>query len=306
MAATASTSEQEWASVEELITAQKKELRQLADQQRVQVKRASKKDQPKVKAEFEKKIQQLEEQHQAQQQQLRAKLALAGGSDSPAPTPASAEEEEEEEDAAGADSSEPAGFRFQQVGLSKAQQRRQKKQAAERARREEIDKLNAATVDYRQLEIDQITNQLQPLGQAIHLIKPDGNCLFSAVSHQLVSRGIVIDELAEHMPPPPSRLRTLAVDYMRAHPDDFAPFVDEAEAPSFDEYLQRMLGETIWGSQLEIQALAHRWNQPFRIYTATAPIDIGAGAESTRAPLLLTFHRHFCALGDHYNSVVDR
>lgn len=49
----------------------------------------------------------------------------------------------------------------------------------------------------------------------------------------------------------------------------------------------------------------HAYQTPIRVYAAEQPVYmIGAEDYDQAKPLLLSYHRHFYALGEHYNSVV--
>ena len=303
MAASTSCLRDEYDSLEDLIRAQKKEVRALNDQKRVQVKRASKKDQSKVEAEWNKKISELEEKHKQQQEEYNAG-DVTGASSSPTFSSESVEPVPNStalEDVLG-------DFKFEvRQAPSKSNQRRQKKLAQEKERRAEIDLLNSQQVNHKQIEIDAIQSQLTPLQLVIHYIKADGDCLFSSVNHQLALQRLAPDMASLDIPAySVSALRKLAVDYMQAHADDFAPFIHDEEATSFDDYLFKMANTSVWGSQLELQALSHQLKVTFIIYNDGTPIHIGREQFPSTNPLSLTFHRHFCALGDHYNSVVPK
>ena len=76
----------------------------------------------------------------------------------------------------------------------------------------------------------------------------------------------------------------------------------------------------VWGGQLEIQALSLALHRSIEVYSADAPVLVmNAEASSTEGddsdsdddsgsatspPLRVTYHRHYFALGAHYNSVV--
>ena len=62
-----------------------------------------------------------------------------------------------------------------------------------------------------------------------------------------------------------------------------------------------------WGGQIEIRALSECLQRVIYIYEANAPV-IKMGEEhhnrySTEEPIRLTYHKHYYALGEHYNSV---
>ena len=103
-------------------------------------------------------------------------------------------------------------------------------------------------------------------------------------------------------------LRTLASTYLRSHSDEFAPFL--GMIPNDTEYIDycnkvESVGDAEWGGQLEIKALCSSLKRTMMIYSADAPVII-MGDEYhnlNNLPLKLAYHRHFYALGEHYNSI---
>ena len=84
-------------------------------------------------------------------------------------------------------------------------------------------------------------------------------------------------------------------------------------------------GAPVWGGQLELQALSQTLNRTIEVYSADAPVltmneDACAGWQETATvqqnshddgddtqalpPLRVSFHRHYFALGEHYNSII--
>ena len=91
---------------------------------------------------------------------------------------------------------------------------------------------------------------------------------------------------------------------------------------TFEEYVHNVRSTSVWGGQLELRALSEGLKRPIVVFSAEGPPLI-MGAEylaSTRiqessvdnddddwdvnSALLLSFHRHYYALGEHYNSVI--
>ena len=99
---------------------------------------------------------------------------------------------------------------------NKAEQRRRNRKKENRGDEEDDDE-----------EFKSLVAQLLPLRLALREIPGDGNCLFRAFSDQLYG------EDARH-----AEIRADVVGYMRAHREDFEPFlVDET---SFDRHLQNL------------------------------------------------------------------
>ena len=61
-----------------------------------------------------------------------------------------------------------------------------------------------------------------------------------------------------------------------------------------------------WGGEVEIRAMSARLGRRIFVYDAEAPL-LRMGEDSpeamARPPLRLAYHRHYFALGEHYNSV---
>jgi OTU domain-containing protein 6 len=133
-------------------------------------------------------------------------------------------------------------------------------------------------------------------------------------------------------------LRRAAAEYIRQHADDFLPFLldtdDGTGGDILGRYTAKVEGSSEWGGQIELrvrsflhpfrlhllcvisdciaspvsalQALSQALRVPITVYAADGA-DLTMGEEFGRAhddPLRLSFHRHYYALGEHYNSVV--
>ena len=76
---------------------------------------------------------------------------------------------------------------------------------------------------------------------------------------------------------------------------------------AFEDYCQKVAKSTTWGGQLEIRALANEYKTPIEIIQADGPvINVGGHEYGSESPLILSYHRHFYRLGEHYNSVIDK
>lgn len=134
-------------------------------------------------------------------------------------------------------------------------------------------------------------------------------------------------------------LRTQAAQHIRLRPSQYAAFLPyepsdgypEGDSPSQAEiskavgnYCKRLESTGMWGGHAELQALADSLGWKLRIFQADAPplviqpyreeefqgeraaaSSAAAVADGWEAPeLLLSYHRYYYALGEHYNSVV--
>lgn len=127
---------------------------------------------------------------------------------------------------------------------------------------------------------------LAPLGFHIVPIKPDGNCLFRAVAHQ------IFNEEERH-----GETRKACVDYLRNNKIIYRDFVQEKK---IDEYLDRMrkLGE--WGDHLELHALSVLYGIQIDVFTTEpAPTVIYAAEGQPRRTVRLFYNSM-----SHYDSVV--
>jgi OTU domain-containing protein 6 len=99
---------------------------------------------------------------------------------------------------------------------SKAQLKKQRKQAREKQERDDLAEANAKAGDRdpKAEELAQLSAQLAPLGLRVLEVPSDGNCLFHALSKQL--NGLSF-----------SGLRARAADYMRGHLSDELPKLPE-------------------------------------------------------------------------------
>lgn len=154
------------------------------------------------------------------------------------------------------------------------------------------------SVDYRKIEEESMAALLRAKKLALFEIKPDGHCLFALIQDQLKIRhqeDVTVLEL---------RLRAAA--YIRAHPDDFTPFLfDEATMSIRDvaEYADEVENTALWGSDMEILAIAKEYDCAIEVLTAgSAPILFNEAAPHD-TPLRIAFYKHSYGLGEHYNSL---
>lgn len=185
----------------------------------------------------------------------------------------------------------------------KAQRKRGRRTSKARDREAKIaqeTKELEATSD-RKAELDAINAGLSRQGLTIAEVAADGNCLYRAVEHQLVGAGQASPD-ATH-----AALRRRTADYMRRHQDDFIAFVAvEADDPvaAFEEHCAKVADTAEWGGQPELLALTRLLHRPIWVHSRGAPVlKMGEDILDAPPPLQLTFHRHYYALGEHYNSV---
>jgi OTU domain-containing protein 6 len=184
---------------------------------------------------------------------------------------------------------------------AKAQRKKDKKAAKEQEKELQKEEIrNGAGPSLRDVELDSISKTLKEKGLQIKDIPSDGHCMYRALSDQLsmTSHQSALDFAA---------LRKMAADYLRTHSEDFAPFIGiEASDPAYEAYCEKVEAVTTaeWGGQLELRALSACLSSPIHVYSANAPMVI-MGEEESGAALSLSYHKHYFALGEHYNSVVQ-
>ncbi|KAL0485379.1 deubiquitinase [Acrasis kona] len=175
-----------------------------------------------------------------------------------------------------------------------------KKQKVEKQKQEAIQDLVNSGGSDRDKELDQIKISLNPLGLYIKVIDSDGHCLYRAVADQLSDLNIENIDYKE--------VRKRVATYLRAHKDDYINFL---ETPSgdlmtdqgYEKYCDRVESSSDWGGQVEIMALTNILKQPIKVFTSGQPINMGEDHKD-KPTIQLSYHKHFYALGEHYNSVV--
>lgn len=185
-----------------------------------------------------------------------------------------------------------AGLRSKK--LVKKQSQAQKKAAQER----EAADLAALMPNRGQLERISFERILDGDNLSIHDIEPDGNCLFEAIAHQLSVRH------DRHLGQ--SALRKLAADHIHDRADKYAAFIDEDLL--LEDYCRKLRDSSLWGGQIEIDALVHALGVPIKVYQADAPPMV-FGDDLVQAkdkhPLTICFQKFAYSLGEHYDSLVD-
>ncbi|XP_003737762.1 deubiquitinase OTUD6B [Galendromus occidentalis] len=178
---------------------------------------------------------------------------------------------------------------------SKAEKRREKKRQESLERQQRIEEQEGMNVNLpRAIEQKSLVEKLKSDGLKIHDIAPDGNCLFSAISHQLKKHGQSLST---------TELRKLCSNHIRDHRSEFEAFIVEDD---FDSYCDRIeKDQACWGGQIELQALSSELQSKVIVYQADGP-NIVFGEDSFKSTITLSFHRHLIKSGEHYNSVVER
>jgi OTU domain-containing protein 6 len=194
------------------------------------------------------------------------------------------------------------------------------------------EEISMAGPSRRQMEIEALQMlHLHPRGFEVQEVEADGNCLYRAVGVQCGRLGLdVLDGVGECSY---GKIREICADVLlgsnRAEYEPFAEF-GEGHATcnnggdhpaTFEEYVNKVRSTSTWGGQLELRALSEGLKCPIVVFSAEGPpLTMGAeyapagtqgvscgdyGLDANKA-LLLSFHRHYYALGEHYNSVIPK
>jgi len=185
--------------------------------------------------------------------------------------------------------------------LSKAEKRRLKKEQDDLKREEEIRAAEEANRHGpRNVETQSIKQQLEERGLAIHDVPSNGDCMFAAILHQapagLCQTGV-------------SQLRLATADELRRNKPEYLPFLPSAtgddmmQDPEFEDYCQKMATQqTAWGSQVELRAISQVFRLRIEVVQGEGPIVVIGEENQEKKPIVVTFHKHYFGLGEHYNS----
>lgn len=185
--------------------------------------------------------------------------------------------------------------------VSKAQKRREKKNKEERDRQAQIEEEEKLNLDGpRNIESTKIKEILESRQLSIFPISADGDCLYNSVAHQLKMTGrssMNVDEL-----------RNITADYIKSNKDTLIPYMTNPDTDQclndeeFEEYCEKIKNSKCWGGQIEIKALSNALKVPIEVLQASGPPTVQTQESYKKPNLILTYHRHFVSLGEHYNS----
>ena len=132
------------------------------------------------------------------------------------------------------------------------------------------------------------------LGYRICKVKDDGNCIFSAFSHQIYG------DACFH-----ALIRDKCCDYMDLYRERFQDFIDtEKHYANFSHYLNNMRALRTWGGNLEITALSELYQRPVEVYaqqtTPRTTFSDSVTYDNDLPPIRVSFKN-----GNHYDSIVS-
>jgi len=183
--------------------------------------------------------------------------------------------------------------------ISKAQRRRDKKELNEKQRLKEIEAQEEANkFNTRNVETIKIGEKLRNRNLVLHDIPSDGDCLFAAICHHQN----IVDV---------KKLRRDCVDIIRSKKTEYIPFLANSDTgevftdSEFEDYCSKMANTNAWGGQMELHAISDLLGKKIEVIQAEGPPTIFGENLSTKHPsIILTYHRHYLALGEHYNSTI--
>lgn len=206
-----------------------------------------------------------------------------------------------------------------QKAREKKNKLKEKEKEKEKEREIEKEEMRAnAGPGQRKIEADAINGILasDERGLIIKDITADGNCLYRSISSELERIKFPSQMTYED-------LRRTAGSYLERYSDHFAPFLElEPNSPAYMEYCQQVATSSSWGGHVELKAISSSLDVDIRIYSAnssskliivrpenlddpSAQVDAGSSSSSNSRPyIVLTYHLHYYALGEHYNAVM--
>lgn len=193
---------------------------------------------------------------------------------------------------------------------AKAQAKKQKQKVKEQERDAEKEQiLKEAGPSSKDIELTKINSKLLIENAKVRSIIADGHCMYRAIEDQLRMTGTNTD--ASFL-----ELRTMAAEYLHEHREEYEPFLGTETDDQFETYCSRVASPSLaeWGGHVELRVLASCMHCKIMIYSADSAVltiepdatDSGSSVFATIVPILkLSYHRHYYALGEHYNSVVS-
>lgn len=101
-----------------------------------------------------------------------------------------------------------------------------------------------------------IVKYLAPLQRCIDLINPDGNCMFRAVSKELLGTDRYHFEV-----------RTLVVEFMGTNPSYFSKVLANYQSQSLKDHILQIKADHVWGTATELQAMACLYQVAIKVLT---------------------------------------
>jgi len=183
--------------------------------------------------------------------------------------------------------------------LSKAAKRRAKKAQEQKAADERIknalkegeERFLSGDLTPQMREKQDMQRLLSKLGFVMKDIASDGDCLYSALAHQLAKFGQKLSA---------KTLRIKCAGFIRENPHVFVPFLET----DLDSYCNTLVNEVVWGGNIELLALSSCLRRRIRVLQSQMPNELLFGEEFDAASqLTVVYFRHMYSTGEHYNAV---
>lgn len=181
--------------------------------------------------------------------------------------------------------------------LSKAEKRRQKLEQKDKERDAEIKAAEEANrYGPRNLETQSIKEQLKSRQLAIHEVPSNGDCMFAAICHQISKCDV-------------GELRQKTADELRRNKAEYSPFLTNPATgemlsdDEFEDYCHQMATcQSAWGSQVELRAVSQILKLRIEVVQGEGPVVVIGDDQPAPPIVVVTFHKHYFGLGEHYNS----
>jgi len=221
---------------------------------------------------------------------------------------ATSKPEEESKPAVAADAEDEAqrAQRKKEKGAKKRQNRASKEAEREAAREQE--RLEAGP-SAREVELEAIERRLKACKPPLQVLEvaADGNCLYRSVADQLRRLRPELHEWTLPANRAHEEVRSICASSLREREETYSPFAELKDNEDFAGYCDRVEHSCDWGGHLELRALADALQAPIHVYRAEEDaLVLGGESNDGGAPLKVAYHRHYYALGEHYNSVIPR
>ncbi|KAF9290911.1 OTU domain-containing protein 6B [Linnemannia elongata] len=179
--------------------------------------------------------------------------------------------------------------------------RKDRKAQALKELQDEAEQEAAGQVNMNEVERKSIEELANVMNVTVKDVTADGHCLYNAIADQLLQRYQTETTV--------KTLRHETAEYMKAHSDDFLPFLtnkqgDMMSPEDFNDYCKDLESTAVWGGQPELLALSRVHKVPIWVVQMGSPtVKLSEGVDATKTPLMVSYHRHMYGLGEHYNSL---
>lgn len=161
----------------------------------------------------------------------------------------------------------------------------------------------AALDSMKTIESSALEQVLTDRGLQLVDIRPDGDCLYNSVAHQM-NRATATPEIQG------KDVRRRAARFMLENRDDFVPFITNEQGDPLDEFeYENYCGNVeseaknggVWGGEPELIAISRSLERKIEVIQPEGRC-ITYGEEYPTRPLTIVYQRHAYSLGEHYNS----